>query len=359
MNGLQHLSQIASKATHTVSRFIKGTVLTHVPLCATAMLGVVGIVMACAVSLNLQQVTICDDGTMRRVLTLSENADTILSEAGVSLQADDMVTASLQTNPKTIDITRAFDVTITIDNDVTTVVRMTGGTVTDALAHAGVSLQAHDLTNLQNSDPLTGGLNIQVETLDYEDRVVTEPLNYVSTTKYSDELVAGLRQVTQEGQKGEKTIVYRDYMENGKVVRTEVISETMTKQPVNEVITMGAGSMAPKPADLVLDENGIPVSYTKVMSGVGCAYTSKKGSGARTSTGTVPQVGTVAVNPKLIPYGSKLYIVSEDGYVYGYGVASDTGGDLLNNKITVDLYMDTVKDCYTFGRRQVKIYILN
>lgn len=105
-----------------------------------------------------------------------------------------------------------------------------------------------------------------------------------------------------------------------------------------------------------LNEDGIPVKYTKVIEGTACAYTAR--SDAVTATGTTPQLGTVAVNPKVIPYGSKLFIVSTGGYVYGYAVAEDTGGDLLNNNILVDLYMETREDCLNFGRRNVKIYVL-
>ena len=127
-------------------------------------------------------------------------------------------------------------------------------------------------------------------------------------------------------------------------------------QPVNAVVLTGSGALSPSPEELLLDENGVPLHYKKVLEGTACAYTAKEG--ARTSTGATPKVGTVAVNPKLIPYGSKLFIVSEDGYVYGYGVAQDTGGGVLKNKILADLYMDTAKECFAFGKRRIKLYIL-
>ncbi len=105
-----------------------------------------------------------------------------------------------------------------------------------------------------------------------------------------------------------------------------------------------------------LNENGIPHRYDQLLEGTACAYTAP--DGAITATGTVPKVGTVAVNPDIIPFGSKLFITSDDGYVYGYAIAEDTGGDLLNNAILVDLYMDTYEACRSFGRQTVKIYVL-
>lgn len=105
-----------------------------------------------------------------------------------------------------------------------------------------------------------------------------------------------------------------------------------------------------------LDEDGLPLHYLRAVEGTACAYTAKEN--AVTATGTTPQWGTVAVNPKRIAYGSKLFIISDSGYVYGYAVAEDTGGDLLNNTILVDLYMDTREECLTFGRQNVTIYVL-
>jgi len=71
-------------------------------------------------------------------------------------------------------------------------------------------------------------------------------------------------------------------------------------------------------------------------------------------------VGYVAVNPRIIPYGTRLYIVSTDGrYNYGYCIAADTGGFIYwNNAPVVDLFMNSESQCEAFGRRQVRIYVL-
>lgn len=77
-----------------------------------------------------------------------------------------------------------------------------------------------------------------------------------------------------------------------------------------------------------------------------------------TATGVKCQVGMVAVDPKVIPLKSKLYIESADGsFVYGYCTAEDTGGAIKGNK--VDLVMNTKTECFNFGRQTVKVYILS
>ena len=95
-----------------------------------------------------------------------------------------------------------------------------------------------------------------------------------------------------------------------------------------------------------------------MLTGTGTAYTARRG--ARTSTGKAVKVGLVAVDPRKIPYGTRLYIVSSDGrYNYGYAIAADTGGALRSGRVLVDLFYNTERECVNFGRRQVKVYILD
>jgi len=63
------------------------------------------------------------------------------------------------------------------------------------------------------------------------------------------------------------------------------------------------------------------------------------------------------VDPRMIPYGTRMFIVSNDGaYVYGLATAEDCGGAIKGNR--VDLYFDSNYDCFQFGIRDCTIYIL-
>jgi 3D (Asp-Asp-Asp) domain-containing protein len=105
-----------------------------------------------------------------------------------------------------------------------------------------------------------------------------------------------------------------------------------------------------------LDENGIPVNYKSSKRVQATAYTH---TGNKCSTGVWPKPGYIAVDPKVIPYGTKMYIVSADGkYVYGYAIAADTGGFIKKRPTNVDLFMHTESACRKFGRRDVIIYFL-
>lgn len=108
------------------------------------------------------------------------------------------------------------------------------------------------------------------------------------------------------------------------------------------------------PDDILFDENGIPLNYSKKLTGRSTAYC----MGHTTSTGTSVHPGVVAVNPRIIPYGSKMYIVADDGWVYGFSSAEDTGGFIYwDNAPIVDLYVNSTSFAYQWGNRAVTIYI--
>lgn len=110
------------------------------------------------------------------------------------------------------------------------------------------------------------------------------------------------------------------------------------------------------PSSLTFDENGVPENYLYCIEGKSTAYY----GGYMTATGSAVRPGVVAVDPREIPYGTEMWIVSADGrFTYGFARAEDTGGFIYWPKgATVDLYMNTYADCCVWGWRGVKIYVL-
>ena len=112
---------------------------------------------------------------------------------------------------------------------------------------------------------------------------------------------------------------------------------------VNKIITAGDGSS---------------YEYTGVIDVKATAYNRVEDGGLVTATGTITQYGTIAVDPSIIPLGTKLYVVSDGGqsWSYGPGLAEDTGGLIKGNKI--DLFFMTGEEATEFGVRSAKVYIL-
>ena len=212
---------------------------------------------------------------------------------------------------------------------------------------------------------LEPGDTVRVLPCSTTDRVVTEEIPFKTKTVRDNKLFVGQTQTVTAGKPGVREIVYRDRYVGNKRVSSVIVSTHVTEKPVNEVRHVGtrklkAVSKTPisnlrLPDGFRLDENGTPASYQSYFDGVATAYY----GGGITATGVPAAVGYVAVDPKVIPYGTKLWITSLDGeYVYGYAVAADTGGFAWGGWADVDLYMDTYDECVAFGKRDVRIYIL-
>lgn len=269
---------------------------------------------------------------------------------------------------------RKYDVKISVDGKNLGV--KCSGNVSDALEAANVTVNDDDLINIGLNEPLNNGINIVVNRVDIVEEVEVRSIDYATKYREDDEQFIGYTETVVDGEEGEVETTTRHVYVDGELVSSAVIDEDIT-EPVDEIVVVGTKEEEPEPEptveipdepvpaaktnynyDVTLDENGVPIEYTKMLTGSSCAYTAS--AGAHTSTGKTAAVGLVAVNPDVIPYGTEMYITSSDGSrVYGYAVAADTGGAVMNGSIIVDLYMDTESDCYSWGRRDVNIYILN
>jgi len=136
---------------------------------------------------------------------------------------------------------------------------------------------------------------------------------------------------------------------------TELHMSQRAEKAARRVANSNAISDLDLPENVRLNDSGLPTSYARRIHGTATAYT----GGGTTASGRPAKLGYVAVDPREIPYGTELYIVSTDGkYVYGYCIAADTGGFVKGGWADVDLYMDTRSECLTFGIRGVEIYVL-
>ncbi|MBQ3161043.1 MAG: G5 domain-containing protein [Oscillospiraceae bacterium] len=262
---------------------------------------------------------------------------------------------------------KEYDVTIAVDGRNIDV--RCAGNVENALEAADVEICDDDLINIGLSEPLGSGTEIIINRVNIVEEVQVEVIEYATKYQEDDELLVGYTETVVDGEEGEVETTFRHVYVDGELVSSDVIDEDIT-QPVDEVIAIGTmeepvpiydeavpAGWTPYSEEVELDENGVPVNYVDVITGEATAYTAS--AGAITSTGKTAQVGYVAVDPKVIPYGTKLYIVSVDGTrTYGYAVAEDTGGAMRSGRVLVDLYMDTESECYNWGRRDVNVYIL-
>ncbi|MBQ9859775.1 MAG: G5 domain-containing protein [Clostridia bacterium] len=324
-------------------------------LFAALVMGAFTVSMALGISVSSRAVTVNDGDESRVVLTMSSDPYKVLSAAGVVLDEHDSV--EMDDVSDTLDVTRAMAVEVQADG-ISTLLHLTEGTAADAIERAGITVGADDKVNVKLSAPLSEGMLIAVDRIAYQEYTVTEVIDYETTTKYTSIMRPGNTKVMTHGEEGERTITYRKTIVNGKVTSTDKVGETVTKQPVTKVVLKGAAYGTPyskAPFEVELDAKGQPLNYKQKFSGSCTAYS----SGTRGASGMRLGVGTVAVNPKQIPYGTKLWIASPDGsFVYGYAIAADTGGFAIRGTALVDVYMGSYTEACQFGRREMNVYVI-
>ena len=267
-----------------------------------------------------------------------------------------------------VSLIKTFSVFITSGNKTVEVGAGENETVGYVLDCAGFKVDEYDMVEPALTSVVTENTYIDYVNIDYISGSYTQAVPYGIDTVYSDELEQG-KKTTAAGKDGLEQINYTQKVVNGKIVETSVDSKVTLLAAKNAVRTVGTRRAAVTTSAAVstisqlspavpveLDANGNPVSYKKHVTVQATAYTY---TGHNCATGVAPKPGYIAVNPKVIPYGTKMYIKSSDGrYIYGYAVAADTGGFIKTHPTNVDLFFPTVASMNSFGRRNVEIYIL-
>lgn len=342
-NKMTHLLEIAKRIV--CSRKFAAVVLA----CSTLL-------MSTMVSVYSRAVTVTDGAESRMVLTMHRDPYKALEAAGVEMSEHDEIEVS--EDEATITINRAMTVEVKADG-VSTLLYMVDGTVADALEKAEVSVGKYDTMNTEMTAPITDGISIEIDRVAYREYTVNETVPFTTNTKYTNVLAPGKAIINKSGANGSKTITYRETIVNGQVVETEKVGEKVTKNAVTKEVLKGSSYGTPlskAPFDIKLNAKNQPVNYKQVFTQKSCTAYS---IGTRGASGMKLGVGTVAVDPKVIPYGTKLWITSADGkYVYGYAVAADTGSFVNGGKTFADLYFGSYTEACHFGRRTLNIYVI-
>ena len=324
-------------------------------------LTVMAVCAACVYTyLQLNFVTIFEDGKeVASFTTFKEEQAELLEEAAMTLFEDDAITMTDMKQNINIEIFRAFPVSIQANGETVSVNVIKETTVRETLEKANVEYDSDDKFSAELDAEVTANMDITVVRCETKVLEETESIPFESETKKTDSLYKGVTKVEQEGEKGEKTLVYSVSYEDGVEVNRTLTDTVVTKEAKNKVTLVGTKKRAiTSTSSYGRKMSKEELAGAKCITVTATAYSSDCDGGARTCLGRIPSYGTVAVDPKVIPLGTKMYIVSPSGnYVYGYCFAGDTGGAIKGNK--VDLFMNSSKDCRNFGRRTMLVYILD
>ncbi|MBQ5754593.1 MAG: G5 domain-containing protein [Oscillospiraceae bacterium] len=297
-------------------------------------------------------------GQSNTLVTWQKDPAALMALTGFELlEGDRYYFADNGNSTLSLNIQRAFPVQVKADG-MTLEARLCSGTVEEVLAQCGVALGEHDYTQPSLNTQVDEDTAITVHRVEYRDTITTEPIPYETEYVYSSlfHRFKSRTMTMQEGEDGIREFTHRERVVDGDVESSQIVKVEDTLAPKSEIIK-AYGERAPVSAlsgpEVV---NGKPVSYTAVYTGRATGYSAKRGRG---SSGLGLHYGTVAVNPNLIPYGTKLYIESTDGkFVYGYAIATDTGTALMDGRVLVDLFYETYDESVMNGAKIVNVYVV-
>lgn len=312
-----------------------------------------------------KEIRIIDDGKSIDVRTMGADVGDALDQVGIVIGEYDYVSVDMDTPlkldaPNEVTIKRAIPVTLTVDGQTRTVMSYRD-TVEELLRDNGIELGSLDrLDGVSLTDPLTENMAIKVVRVEEKIETEEEQIPYHVVERPSKTMNEGETQTVVEGENGVKEKKYRITYEDGKPVDREFIEETVVKEPVNSIVEYGT-------VPNFTTSRGERVRYSKVLKMKATAYTTSyedcgknpgdPGYGV-TYSGLRARTGVVAVDPSVIPLGSKLYIeVPGSAPDYGFAIAGDTGGAIKGNLI--DLFFNTKEEVRRWGCRTVVVYILN
>lgn len=346
-----------SNASHKKhSRIVRTAVLMLTICCA---------VVALSQSVFAKTTYVINDGYQVTVhTTFATNPADVLTEAGVELSHTDTFVTEPGKGVSEITVQRGQNVTIDLFGQTMSAISYSE-TVGQLLERLNLNIDENTVVSIPMNAIASEGMHIRIYTTGLTLNHSVEEVPFETVYQKTNYLPSGTEVVLSEGAKGLKEYMVEINLINGQEAGRQIVNEKVIREAKNRVVAVGTGNGKPKTGAPIIGDGVIITPEGKVLSfdSVGVfeatAYmTMPPYTYDITATGTKVHKGSVAVDPTVIPYGTKMYIVSCDGkIVYGEGTAEDCGPAIKNDRI--DLFYFTFAECSNFGRRDCYVYFLN
>lgn len=320
--------------------------------------GVIALVLGCVGTYDAlnNKIILRIDDNKQHISTFSKTVQDLLIEKNIKLEDNDKVLPDLNSKLKDdmqITVKRAFKVNLILDGAKKEVIT-TESNIKNLLKQEKINLSSLDKVIPDLDYKLKP--NDSVTIVRVQEKLITEKqqIPFTIQTVYDENLEIGKIEKVQQGTYGEKEATYKLILNDGKEVTKNLVAEKIVMEPRNEVIKKGT-------KNFIVTSRGEVRRFRKSLQMVASAYTAGyestgKSPGdagyGKTAMGTTVRSGVVAVDPRVIPLGTKLYIESMDMIA----IAEDTGGAIKGNKI--DIYISELSKARKFGRRTIKVYVL-
>jgi len=313
-----------------------------------------------------KEVTLTVNGKAKKVWTTADTVEELLRSQHVAVGPYDKVTPTLSAKIKKgmdIGVEKAFPVRVNVGGKQQQA-WTTSTTVADFLKQQGIELGELDRIEPSLQEKVKEQMTIHITRVKKVTDVVEEPVDFAVMTKQDSSLPKGERRVIEPGEKGKIEKTYEVTFENGKEVARKLIATKTVKESKARIVAIGTKTVEPpKPSAIgtKTKRSDQPSSRgsnqaAKTFYVTATAYTAYcKGCSGVTRTGVNlrqnPSTKVIAVDPSIIPLGSKVYVEG-----YGYAIAADTGSGIKGYEI--DVFFPEESDAMRWGRKRVKIRVL-
>ena len=318
-------------------------------------------------TVSAQTTYVITDGS--RVLvhtTTATDPKVVLGEAGLELGADDTYTTQASDGVSEINIQRRQQLRVDYYGQQMEVTSQ-GETVEELLTRLNLIWREGDSISVPLDTQTCEGMELTVAHVVRQEQRYTTVLAHETIYCADPSLPEGKERILTEGVNGEVLCRAEVTYINGRETERRVLNQQVVIQPVNEVIAVGSGAEAANEGErgmpligdgIITLPTGEVVTYTEKLTCLATAYHCE-GYVGKTATGTRARVGAIAVDPEVFPYGTRFYIVTQDGeYIYGVATAEDCGDKQFIHDTRLDLFFNTKYECIQFGARNCDVYIL-
>lgn len=298
-------------------------------------------------------ITLVTNGNPVKITTYKSNVKQLLAAKKITLDPKDKIspapTANLK-NHQEIFLKKALNIYVYVDGKKLHI-KSAENNISKMLSSEKIHLAKADKIFPSQGTPITEGLKIRITRIDTKTATKILKIRFDTVTKYSSSLPNTTRRIAHEGRAGEQRLTYKVTYHNGKVFSKKLVASKIVRKTIDKLIVQGSYPLKP------VSKSGKMLAFSKKLNVRATAYWAIRGVG-RTFTGSGRMAvrnpngySTVAVDRRLFPYGTKLFIVG-----YGFAVAADTGTSIIGN--TIDVYFNTRREACNWAVKHPTVYVL-
>jgi uncharacterized protein YabE (DUF348 family) len=301
-----------------------------------------------------KEIKLTINGETEKIYTVTDTIKELFAKHNIAVGEHDLVEPDVTTEIKDgleVNYESAFKVILN-DGGKEQELWATSMTVADFLKQHEIKLNELDRLEPGKDKTITAKTNVMITRVEKVTDVVEENVDYAVVKRKDSSLPKGTEKVLDSGTKGKVEKRYEVVLENGKEVSRKLIDTNVLKESEDRVVAVGTKVYTHTVS------RGAPDNYSKELYVQSSAYTAYcDGCSGYTSWGGInlranPDKKVIAVDPRVIPLGSKVWVEG-----YGYAIAADQGSAIKGNKI--DVFFPSRTQALNWGRKSVVIRILD